>query len=359
MAEFPTTLEQITPAFLSELLGTQVSGVEGDLVAAQGAVSTAATLRLSYEEPASGPVALFAKWSSPLEAVREMAARNGMYRREVRFYRDLAASSEIATPRCYFADWDRRSNEFLLILEDMSASRVGNFYASSLDDVRTVAEALPAFHARWWEREELRKLRWLFPLDHPAAVAGLHATYSRALEGVAERFPEEFAGALGGFARRVAAGYPELAARFGSRPVTLVHSDLHLQQVFFPGEAGGRFAVFDWQTIGRGFGGQDLARIVAMSLTPELRREHERSLVERYHHALINAGVDAYSVDACWDDYRLGMTWNVVTNVIAGASIDREAMDADAAEYGTTLGETFFGRAEAAVEELEVGEFVA
>ena len=283
-----------------------------------------------------------------------MAAQNGMYRREVRFYQDLAETSEIATPVCHFAGWDRESDEFLLILEDMSTSRVGNLYASSIDDVRQVVEALPRFHARWWEHEDLRRLRWLFPLDHPAAAGGLQAAVAAALPVTRHRFPGAFDGALGVVADAIVEAYPRIAAGYVERPVTLTHSDLHMQQVFFPNQDGGRFAIFDWQTIGRGFAGQDLARIVGMSLTPELRRSNERELVETYHQGLSDAGVSGYPFEACWDDYRLGMSWNAVVNVIAGAAIDHVAMDAEAAEYGTTLAETFFARIDAALEELEV-----
>jgi hypothetical protein len=354
MADFPTDLDGLTPAFLSEVLGAEVASVDGSLVAAQGAVSTAARLELGYASDGRGPEAVFAKWSSPIEAVRQMAAQNGMYRREVRFYQDLAESSDVAKPACHFAGWDRKSDEFLLILEDMSASRVGNFYSSSLEDVRQVVEALPRFHARWWEHEDLRRLRWLFPLDHPAASGGLQAAFAAALPVAQQRFPSEFGGALGAVAVAIVEGYPEIASRYGARPATLAHSDLHLQQVFFPGEHGGRFAIFDWQTIGRGFAGQDVARVIGMSLTPEMRRAHERELVELYHRGLVEAGVAAYPFETCWDDYRLGMSWSALLNVVAGASVDQAAMDADAAEHGTTLAETFFGRVDAALEELEV-----
>lgn len=354
MADFPTNLEAITPTFLSGVLEADVRAVRGTLVPAQGAVSTAARLEVDYASGSSGPEAVFAKWSAPLEAVRQMAAQNGMYRREVRFYTDLAETSDIATPACLFADWDRETDEFLLILEDMSASRVGNFYASSLADVEAVVDALPRFHARWWNHPDLRRLRWLFPLDHPAASAGLQAAFVGALQRTQQRFPTEFGGALAATSRTIAEHYPEIAQRYAARPTTLVHSDLHLQQVFFPGDAGGHFAIFDWQTIGRGFGGQDLSRIIAMSLTPEMRRANERALVERYHAGLLEAGVSEYDREDCWNDYRLGISWNALLNVIAGASVDQTAMDADASAYQTTLAETFFGRIDTALADLDV-----
>lgn len=354
MADFPTELDAIDAAFLGEVLGTDVTDVRGTLVPAQGAVSTAARLKLTYGQGSTGPEAVFAKWSSPVAAVRQMAAQNGMYRREVRFYKDLAETSDIATPTCLFADWDRSTDEFLLVLEDMSASRVGNFYASSLEDVEAVVDALPRFHARWWNHDDLARLRWLFPIDYPAVAAGLQAAFASSLPRAIERFPEEFGGALGAVSQAIAERYPTIAARYGERPTTLTHSDLHLQQVFFPGETGGHFAIFDWQTIGRGFNGQDLARIIGLSLNVKMRRENERALVQRYHAGLTEAGVADYSLEECWEDYRLGMSWSALLNVIAGASVDQTAMDADAEEHGTTLAETFFGRIDTALEDLAV-----
>ena len=82
------------------------------------------------------------------------------------------------------------------------------------------------------------------------------------------------------------------------------------------------------------------------------------SWVETYHRGLREAGVAGYSREACWDDYRLGMSWSALVNVIAGASVDQAAMDADAAEHGTTLAETFFGRIDAALADLEVVELL-
>jgi hypothetical protein len=189
-------------------------------------------------------------------------------------------------------------------------------------------------------------------------AAGLQAAFSAALPRAIERFPDQFDGALGAVSQLIAARYPEIATRFGQRPATLTHSDLHLQQVFFPGDAGGHFAVFDWQTIGRGFGGQDLGRIVAMSLNVEMRRANERALVARYHQGLVNAGVAGFTAEDCWDDYRLGIVWSALLNVIAGASVDRAAMDVDAAEHGTTLAATFFGRIDSALEDLEVSSLL-
>ena len=359
MATFPTSADDLTPEFLSTVLSADVTNFDVQLVGAQGATTTAARIELEYAGSASGaPPAIFAKWASPIPAVQQMATANGMYRREVRFYKDLAETSGPAIPRAYFGDWDRESGLFLLLLEDLADGHVGDLFASRVDEVRSVVEAIPTFHARWWNHADLNGLRWLFPVDHPAVVKGLGATFAASLEGASTKFPEAFDGALGQASRRIAADYGAMAARFGARPRTLIHGDLHLQQVFFPqagrGDDGGRFAIFDWQTIARGFGGQDLARIIAACLDPGDRRAYERDLVASYHAGLVTHAIGDHSLDQCWDDYRLGVLWSVVTNVIAGASIDSEAMDALARTAGTTFAEAFFGRLDAAIEDLEV-----
>lgn len=358
MVDLPRNIDELTPAFLSQILNADIATMTYSPVPAQGAISTTTRVDLDYLPDTSGPASIFAKCSSSIEDVRQMAKKNGMYRREVWFYQKLAEYSQIPTPICHFANWDRTNGDFLLLLEDMSDSRVGNFYTSSLKDVEQVIKELPRFHAHWWNQKRLDQQRWLFPLNHPAVIESLWAAFATALPIAKQRFPTEFDGTLGKFAKAISESYPRFATHYATRPATLVHSDLHLQQIFFPDSKGGRFAICDWQTVGRGFMGQDLARIIVTSLDRTLRRTAERSLVECYHKRLIKFGVPDYTLDQCWDDYRLGMTWNVITNVNATASIDREAMDADAATYGTTLAEIFFGRLETALNDLEVDALI-
>ena len=356
MATFPTTLEEITPRFLGEVLDAPVTGIEILPVDRQGATTLAARIGLEYESPqgGSGPRAIFAKLVSPHEAVQQMAAETGIYRREVRFYRDLAPDSGLAVPHCYFAEWDRASGRFLLLLEDMAGGSVGDIFGSRLEQVEAVGPAIAPFHTRWWRNPQLARMRWLVPPEHPLAIAALGGAFQAALGSSREAWPDAFAGALGEVSDRIASDYGLLAGRFARRPQTLVHGDLHLQQVFFPGAGGGRFAIFDWQTIGLGFAGQDLARTVATCLTPQMRRTHERELVAGHHRALVASGVVDYDLAECWDDYRLGILWSVVTNVVAAGSIDWRLMDLQARQSGETFTGAFFGRLEEALRDLEV-----
>ena len=53
-------------------------------------------------------------------------------------------------------------------------------------------------------------------------------------------------------------------------------------------------------------GALDVSYFLAESLSPDDRRAHERSLLERYHAGLVAGGVTGYSFDDLWLDYRIG-----------------------------------------------------
>ena len=83
---------------------------------------------------------------------------------------------------------------------------------------------------------------------------------------------------------------------------TPIHYDYRLDNMLF----GGRrpLVVVDWQTVQLGMGPQDVAYFLGNAFEPEVRRSCERSLVERYHRALVDDyGVDDYPFDQCWSEY--------------------------------------------------------
>ena len=84
----------------------------------------------------------------------------------------------------------------------------------------------------------------------------------------------------------------------------LLHGDYRLDNLLFDGE---RVSVVDWQTLGVGLAGRDLAYFTGTSLEPALRAEAERDLVAEYHRALLDTGVSDYDAETCWHDYLLGM----------------------------------------------------
>jgi len=342
------------------LSAAQVSALSWTPVNKTGATATVVRLALEYDRHEPGaPATLVAKFASPYDPIRTVLHMFGLYRNEVEFYRQLGADPGIPVPRCYFADLDAASGHFVLLLEDMTAARVGDPLELSVDDIELAIQHLAPFHARWWESDRLPTFSFIRYPGSPefvAYVAQLRGTLERALGAARQKFGAQLPDSLYVVVENILARWePFLASR--SSPLTLVHRDFHPQQIFFPSAAGGRFAVFDWQTVSLGRGVDDLARIVIMGLTREDRQRHGTRLVERYHAGLRAHGVEDYPLDMCWLHYRVGITSSVMTNIIAAANIDFALFEAEAAKAGVTMAdliEVLFGRLAAALEAHDV-----
>ena len=326
-----------------------------ELAETQGAAAVVARVQLEYDRPEPGaPRSLIAKFASPYEPIRVLMHVFGGYLREVEFYRHFGADPGISTPHCFHAEIDSASGVFVLLLEDLSASRVADPASPSVEDTELAVRHLAAFHAKWWNHARLRDLTFLRYPGGPADqifIAQGRAALAAALPVVAERFGSAFPRTLVILAERVLAnldGAADTRRQVIEGGVTLVHGDFHPGQLFFPSERGGRFAVFDWQTVSAGSGGDDLARIIVTALTTEQRDASDMRLIELYHALLLEHGVTGYGIERCREGFRQGLLMNAVINVIAAANIDP---DLDSAGLSTTeITDIFFGRAAAAIE---------
>ncbi len=326
------------------------------LAETQGAAAVVALLQLEYDPPEAGaPASLVAKFASPYEPIRALMQVVGGYAREVEFYRCFGADPGIPTPRCYHAEIDAVTGLFVLLLEDLSECRVADHTAPSVEDTQLAVRHLAVFHAKWWNHPRLRDLPFLRypggPGDQTFLAMG-RAALAAALPAAAERFGSALPATLVTVAERIIAN-PDWAAdatnRLVESGVTLVHGDFHPGQLFFPSEAGGRFAVFDWQTVSAGNGGDDLARIIVSGLTAEQREASEMRLITLYHALLLDHGVTGYGIDACWEGFRRGLLMNAMMNVVAAPNIDPDLADS-AGVTMTEISDILFGRAAAAIE---------
>lgn len=73
--------------------------------------------------------------------------------------------------------------------------------------------------------------------------------------------------------------------------------------MFFPTESGGRFAVFDWQSVCVSVGGGDVQRILLTGLAPAELRAHRDRLIAPYHAGLREHGVQ-YPLEQIHENVR-------------------------------------------------------
>ena len=109
------------------------------------------------------------------------------------------------------------------------------------------------------------------------------------------------------------------------KAVTVVHNDFRLDNMLFataPDRPG--VTIVDWQTVGVGRGPGDIAYFLGSSFPdPAVRRGCEQQLVAAYHESLRAYGVSDYSLEECWDEYRLSSFGALVMAVFASMHVGR------------------------------------
>jgi fructosamine-3-kinase len=147
----------LTPEWLSEALGTQVKAVEHERIGS-GQIGTCYRLRLDAGEGV--PRTLIAK--QPAEDVAARAFLAPAYRAEVSFYRDLAATVAVRTPRCHHSAISDDHAAFVLLLEDLSPAAPGDQLAGCTPAQAADAVAnLAGLHGPRWCDPTLLDVPWL------------------------------------------------------------------------------------------------------------------------------------------------------------------------------------------------------
>jgi aminoglycoside/choline kinase family phosphotransferase len=308
---FPRSPEQVTPVWLDEVLRTSDPPGPGRVVAATptvvgtGQMGTSIRYELAYADGAGAPHSVVCKFASADPTSRATGVALRTYEVEVSFYRDVARTVDIRTPRCHFADIDLATGEFVLVLEDLAPSVQGDQLAGcSVDQAALAMEELAKLHAPRWNDPALARVEWLNRNATAEAYAFSEVVLPQLLPGFLERYatrldPEHVPLAevlmrnIGRFVRH----------RPGPRAVQ--HGDYRLDNMLFGTSAGGYpLAVVDWQTVVWGAPAFDASYFLGAGLDVTARRAHERELLRIYHDGLQARGVSGYGWENCWTDYR-------------------------------------------------------
>lgn len=312
------TPDELTPAFLTDVLGSAVTAVDATRVGT-GQVGASFRCVLTYAggAPAGAPATVVAKLPSLEEQSRATGVALRNYEREVRFYRDLQPTVDVQVPRCFHADWDEATGGFVLVLEDLAPAVQGDQIAGcSVDKARLALTELAALHAPRWGDASLSDLEWLSRRTPEDAVQ-LQALYQMLFPGFADRYRHRLADDELALAERLGGLLVTWIERRDD-PATVTHGDYRLDNMMFGTPAGGHpLAVVDWQTPGQGPGASDLSYFLGAGLSIDERRRHERDLVAHYHRELVRRGVAGWSFDDVWAGYRLYSFAGVVMSVVA------------------------------------------
>ncbi len=189
----------------------------------------------------------------------------------------------------------------VLILEDLAPAEIGDQVAGAdLERIGAVLELAARLHAATWGDR--------LPAGGPWLQSG----------GIAPKlFQASFLGwrrsFLKGEGRNVSTHMRSLLDRLRDDgvarnrrlheelPQCLVHGDLRLDNMFFRDH--GVRALIDWQLTHIGPAVADVAYFIAGSVDPAVPEREVERLLDRYHRALVAAGVDDYPFDRFVEDY--------------------------------------------------------
>lgn len=166
---------------------------------------------------------------------------------EAHFYNTFGAHVGTRVPTCYHAATDPFTQRGILVLEDLAGAVQGDCLQQlPLELARTVAQSLAGFHATWMEHERLQA-EWL----RPSGTWDLDEHWFMPRRAL---FLERFGDKLDDFARALLERLehtPKVAnARLEAADTTLLHGDLHLDNILF--ENGAAPTVLDWARCARG-----------------------------------------------------------------------------------------------------------
>ena len=277
-----------------------------------GQMASCYRVGLAHERPGAGPASVVVKMAAPGAGV---LAANG-YRNEVAFYRDVAPTVAVATPRCWYAAIDDAGAPFALVLDDLAPAEQGDQLAGcTADEARLCVENLAGLHAPRWCDATLASFAPIEPDPGAAAMIG------QFLRLATEAFCEHHAGELSAADEQVLWAFAEAMPAWSAgrpRPFGVIHGDFRCDNLLFGRDDRGALTchVVDWQTAGVALPGRDLGYFLATSVGADDRRRHERELVAAYHERLVALGVRGYSLDECVEDYRYGAGHAVVVTVL-------------------------------------------
>jgi hypothetical protein len=342
----PLALDEITPEWLTAafhhggLTATStVSDLTGEMIGEQrGLTGVVLRVQVHWNAPGARPASVIVKLPHLTRAApstyRSMLQRDAVaarhaaerFAREARFYREIAPDVPSLVPHCYVALADPATNATVLILEDLGMGRDGDaLQGCTIDDARRVVRDMAYFHARWWYAVSASAFSWI-PVagGEPVARQQRYATYApHFLERHAAQIPDR----VRTLVEALVPVFAEVSARSQSAWQTLIHADLHLDNVIFRDDSpDGAVAIIDWQSVSKGLAAVDLSMFVVTSLGPDDRRKAETELLAEYHTVLEEQGVRGYSRDDLLRDYRYGLLRYFGTAVIWLGFVDRSTL---------------------------------
>jgi hypothetical protein len=311
--------EEITARWLGDTLGRPGLELIGTERIGTGQMSR--SHRVTFTAGAGARESVVVKLASDDATSRATGVGLGAYSREISFYRKLAPRIGGPLATCHAAEYDAADGWFTLVLQDIAGAAQGDQIAGcGVAEAQMALRALARIHAPVMGDLALSTADYL-NLPNPLG----QALVAQLLPGFLERFGERIAPEHAELCRRFV---PSIDGWSADRrpPLGLVHGDYRLDNLLFAGDG---CTVVDWQTMGWGPAMLDVSYFVGGGLSVEDRRAHEEGLVRLYHDELLAQGVEGFSFETCWGEYRRQVFYGLVMTIAASMIVEQTARGDD------------------------------
>lgn len=344
----PTTLDEVTSTWLSDQMGIPIDGIEiSQIGQGEGFMGQLARVLL-VGTPDGSPDAVILKLPTADPGGRAIGEMMGVWEREHSFYVDLADRVDVRVPKAYV----NHADPPCLVLEDLAPGVPGDHVAgATLDQAERAIDAMALHHGQFFGDPSLEDLEWLPGLDDPTSEM-MGPMFEAGWPTFLERYGEVLPARCLAWCEKFVVDIPDWIARHADMPCTLTHGDFRLDNIFY--FADGSIAIIDWQLSMRSPGQADFVYFCANNLTVEMRRRHEKALIERYVDGLYAAGVpeDQISVESVTHGYHEGLIFYAASFGASLLSIDPSN------ERGIALFDALVTRTFAAVDDLSAGSVI-
>jgi len=342
----------VSPQWLSTMLATAGfdTRVEGFSMQPIGTGQIGQNIRFTlqyapgYDDGA--PLTLVCKFASDDPVSRATGIAVNDYLKEVLFYQQLASTLDVTLPQIYFSAIElAQPDNFVLVMQDLSPAVQGDQLAGCDSDRAALAlSELAGIAGPRWCDPALKTIDWLAPSANTDAAA----LWNSLMPGFIERYQAQLAPEHLNLIQELGHNF----SRYHQRELehfTVAHIDYRLDNMMFGGPNA--ITIVDWAP-GIGSGAGDAAYFMSTGMDSPQRGACERALLTDYHLRLKNYGIDNYSFDDCWRDYRSRSFGGLIMAVIASMIVEQT-------ERGDAMFMTMTRRSAAMAIELEALSLLA
>ena len=243
----PRLMSDVTPAWLTAAL--QAAGLDVEVASVDatplgvgiGMMSGLQSLFLTYSR-GDGPERLVLKMPAENDVNRAVADLYHLYARETLFYRDVAPKSSAYTPTVYRADLE--GDNFVLLMEHLTDYTLGDqVKGCTLEETQGGVAWLARHHASLWGQTDDPMFAFLPMVSPSYSSEGLAQGCAFGWDPMTVLFSHVVPPRIAALKDRYLAALPKLFDWMSTPPLTVVHGDFRMDNLFFgsrPGQEIGR-----------------------------------------------------------------------------------------------------------------------